>query len=532
MRGLGVLPLAVLGLMAAVPLSAGAQPITQQTVVDDIATAGVATVRRLKAAGTNIREPFSGTVSGSASLGQLLTLFADTVAADATQPAQRRQAYKTLLDIMALRVDTQVGSTSPSSGSTSLAAKGAAPAVLGFAVEHGALTRDVNGTVVTFRASPAGFVKALQGKGLLDIYRDYEESARFRLASRFSLAASFDTSRGDAPGTLLADEQQLSAWSVRVVLFNERDPRDQSYHAFWEKLSRENGPYLDARARIVRTLREWSAFQAWHERLVDRLRTEVDAPLTAAGFTDPATLVAADTTRQVLAEELPKLRLLGALPDDVGVAMDAYVSSLRAVVTFRNEVYAYALTGSLATVDWTTTRDPNLPDLHTVTGVYEGSLGAERITDVTANAALSFYSEKVGGCSLKDVALTAQLDRPLGRLAAIPFVLTAAARWQYIPEDVPVPASALVTSVTGDISATPSPPLAVSVIDGSAIAPKGHLVVGQAKLTIPLKGGVRIPLSVTLANRTELITDKKVIARANFGVTFDLDAFAAAVAAR
>ena len=95
-----------------------------------------------------------------------------------------------------------------------------------------------------------------------------------------------------------------------------------------------------------------------------------------------------------------------------------------------------------------------------------------------------------------------------------------------------MPASASITSVTEDISAMPAPQPAAPVMAGAAIAPKGHLIVGQAKLTIPLKGGAKIPLSVTLANRTELITEKKVIARANFGVTFDLDAFAAAVRAR
>ena len=63
-----------------------------------------------------------------------------------------------------------------------------------------------------------------------------------------------------------------------------------------------------------------------------------------------------------------------------------------------------------------------------------------------------------------------------------------------------------------------------------AIAPEGHLILGQAKLTVPLSAGVRIPLSVTFANRTELIEEEDV--RANFGITFNLDAVVAAVKAR
>lgn len=46
--------------------------------------------------------------------------------------------------------------------------------------------------------------------------------------------------------------------------------------------------------------------------------------------------------------------------------------------------------------------------------------------------------------------------------------------------------------------------------------------IGQAKITFPVKGsGVKIPLSVTWANRTELIKEKEV--RGNIGITFDLD---------
>jgi hypothetical protein len=56
----------------------------------------------------------------------------------------------------------------------------------------------------------------------------------------------------------------------------------------------------------------------------------------------------------------------------------------------------------------------------------------------------------------------------------------------------------------------------------AGVAPRGHIVVAQAKLTIPVKGsGVKVPLSVTASNRTELIKARDV--RANVGITFDLD---------
>jgi hypothetical protein len=51
---------------------------------------------------------------------------------------------------------------------------------------------------------------------------------------------------------------------------------------------------------------------------------------------------------------------------------------------------------------------------------------------------------------------------------------------------------------------------------------RGTTAVGQLKLTVPTKGaGIRIPLSVTWANRTDLVKEKVV--RANVGVSYDLD---------
>ena len=79
-----------------------------------------------------------------------------------------RPGYRALLDAMESRVDEQIGAAPSGSGSTSLAMKGLVPDVLGAAVESGALTEDVKGTVLTFRATPAGIVRALQGEGILE----------------------------------------------------------------------------------------------------------------------------------------------------------------------------------------------------------------------------------------------------------------------------------------------------------------------------------------------------------------------------
>ena len=193
------------------------------------------------------------------------------------------------------------------------------------------------------------------------MYRDYEQSAGFRFASRFSLAASFDTSRGETPNSLLANEQQLSAWSVRVVAYDTRDPRGRKSYDFWTTLAHEQGAALqDVRRRLVEAFGRWPGFTTWQAAFTSRVIAEVDGPWESSARGDAATLRAAATMTGILDEELPKLAALGTPPADVAPALDAYVSNLTQVVTFRNDVYAYALKGSMATFDWTTARDPNI----------------------------------------------------------------------------------------------------------------------------------------------------------------------------
>ena len=503
------LPLCVLAGTAA----AQEQPVTVDQVIDTLVRQGVAAAER------NLNAtPFSRTVESSAG-GPILHFVAGRLV--------DKEAYKTLADAMAVSTGTQVGASSDSGGSTSVAMKGLVPAILGFAVEHGGITQDVDGTVATFRVSPAGLIKAFQGKGLLDIYHDYSRESGFRFASRFSGSASFDTSRGDTPGTLVADRQQLSAWSVTVTLWNDRDPRAKSYGAQWRGLAGQQGrPLIAARATLDDALTSWTALTAWQTALAARVRRDVDRPWA----TDRDTRAAAARFRAILLSELPALSALPPPDAPVNAAMSTYVAQLTTVVDARNDIYAFANEGAIATVDWTTTRDEQLPDLYTLTAVYENSFATARTDDFTANAALRFYRHAPAGGDrrLKDVGLSAQWDRPLGRVFEIPFIFTAAAKYQFIPNDIPVPATAVILP---DGVADP-PALEPGAGDAltMAIAPKGHLILGQAKLTIPLKNGVRIPISVSVCNRTELIEEAQV--RANFGVTFDLDAFVAAAKAR
>jgi hypothetical protein len=93
-----------------------------------------------------------------------------------------------------------------------------------------------------------------------------------------------------------------------------------------------------------------------------------------------------------------------------------------------------------------------------------------------------------------------------------------------MPNDTP--ASTVDAAAAMSSGAPASAATASTAASAAPLAPKGHLGIGQVKLTIPVKDGIKIPLSITVANRTELIPEKKII-RANFGMTFDFDALMA-----
>ena len=453
-----------------------------------------------------VQEPFGAQVAVQAQVNRIAAYL---VALD------KQQASQALMKLMDARVDKQVAAAPASDGGTSMASKGTVPAILGVAVENGALIKAVSGTTVTFRGNPTGIIKTLQGKGLLNILDDLERNQSAAFAAKFSFAASFDTSRGVSAGTLLANSQQLSSWSVRYEIHNERNAASMEYSYQWATLASQFEPaYGEAVVEVGKALTKWKEFDDWNAALRTAVRARVDTPLQ----TDRNVAAAAKTFGEILTQEFSKLDTM-ARPAEVTLALNEFVARLTAIMTASDKIYKFASKGQLATIDWTTKRDPQQPDLYTLTGVWETGLGVNRENDLTVNGAMSFYRSEPTASShrFKKGELTTQYDRPLGRILIAPFVLTLAAKYQYLPNDTP--------ASTVDAVAAMAAGIPTSGTSATAVAPKGHLGIVQAKLTIPVKGGVKIPLSLTAANRTELIKEKDV--RANFGLTFDLDALMA-----
>ena len=468
------------------------QPTSREQIIDEMVAAGVEAAQR------QVAKPFLTTL-GPGSRGQIVAYLI-------AQHSQR-QGYQVLLQALEARGRKQVGATPNSKGTTSLAMKGLAPKILGVALETGAVTRDVDGTSLTFRATPLGVIKALQNKGLFEMQADYSQSDAAKYASRLSVAATFDASKGPSAGTFTADKHQLTDWSVRFEIINQRDPAD--YPELWGGLLRSGQPYRAAAETMNDQLSNWREYRTWENQLLADTERVVETPLLA----DKNVAAAAARFKVLLQAALPKLEKLPNLSAEGLNALDAYVAQLTTLQAAIDNVYEFAGKGSLLTADWSTSRDELLPDLYTVTVVWEHALGAARKTDLTVNGVANFYRREPSPTTKQfksfDVAL--QLDHPLGNLPLVSqAALALSTRYSHLPNDTVAAAPA----EEGTAAAT-----ATTV----GTAPKGNIFVAQLKLTIPVKNsGIKVPLSITASNRTELIKEKDV--RASFGVTFDLDA--------
>lgn len=388
------------------------------------------------------------------------------------------------------RGDKQVGSNSNSSGTTSLVTKGAVPAIFGFAVENGAIERSQSGTSITFRGNPVGIIEMLARKGYITGYQD--DSQFDRVLRNFAFGLTFDTSRGNTNGVFTGDRQQLSAFSFRYNFVNQRDPRDAKYTMLWEDLvNNQSIPVVQALGVIVRSLladrrRTPEPFKKWLE--------ETENLLAAANPNE---------VEAVLRRQLDILRTI-SLPAEVANALISFETNYTSFLDRRDKIIKQISKGWLVTAEYTNDRPVGMPSISNFNfiiekGAFNGSL------DLTANASFSFFNSKPAGVNndrLRDFHFSGQLDVPLGNTVTTGrFLLSLAGRYERLLEDQTIPDTMIVIT-------------------------KGDIAAFQAKLVIPIKGtAFKIPISISFANRTELLKEREI--RGNFGFTFDIDSILA-----
>jgi len=385
-------------------------------------------------------------------------------------------------------------------------------------VENGAATASPSGSTLTFRGNPVGLIEALSGQGYVSNVGNGENDWSTNFLRRSSIGLSFDVSRGSDIPTFIGNKQQLSAISYRYEFINQRDPRQQRYRRLWADFLQNEG--LKLASEQVKQLKQLEvdpttenptvqefrnrALQHWLEMTNQALKETTVAP-TALNE-----IAAIEEIQKILAKRLSELPISELEQDpDVINPINSFVGAYRLYLQGRKEILDRVAKGALVTFEYTNYREVNAPDVSNFRFIAEKATFGK--VNLTANASLSIYNKLprmmtpaglTQGAEIKrirDFSFTGQIDVPLRDVMGLgDSNLSFAGKYQRLTSDA-------------------------VALDGAVLPnTKGDVAVGQVKLVIPIKDtGFKLPISVTFANRTELVREKEV--RGNFGVTFDLD---------
>lgn len=428
--------------------------------------------------------------------------------------------YRSLLsELEEKRLDKQAEASAGTSGGTSPVSKGSVPSLLGFAVEHGGLVESSNDTILTFHGNAANFVKALSQQNYLKSWIDPTSTLPIQALQRLSFSVSFDTSQGNTPGVFVGNKQQLAGASIHIDIYNHRDPRHPAYYRVWNNLVATSGGALaNSLSALFAAIRDY-VDPATGARPYDAWRNAAESAIASANADQVETVVLqqAEAFRQTfgnIPSLQPKFReaanALSAYAETRRENLDKIAKSPILSVEYNftrqfpeaqtvNAMASTAQTSSLA-------KGTSFPDLSNITLIGVMPLGrSAKAPELTANAAATFFDSLSNGASggrLRDYRLSAQLDLPL----------------RDIP-NVGIPKLALSYLF---LSLRENPLGAKVTVNGVEVGKTGDIHLLQAKLNIAVRdSGVKIPISFTYSNRTELITEHEK--RGAIGITYDFD---------
>jgi hypothetical protein len=420
------------------------------------------------------------------------------------------------------RTDKQLGAPAGTAGSTSAVSKGAVPSILAFAVENGALTQSSTATTVTLRGNLVGWLDLVKNQGFIASYED--DGAMVRQLRRVSYSLTLNTATGGVaavsppsgaaaitPDAIRAElertRQQLAGYSVRVALWDQRDPRTTANRLAIATLLDTIG---------VELLQSDQAFDAFINS-DDYQRKWL--PETADLLSDVSRPLSPTEIQRILYRQLESVRLMMVNRIE---SFDAEVArgllALQAFDKARIKVFEAMQKRPLVAFEYVNAKTRDLPDKSTLRLIAEGQWGPR--IDLTANVSMTLQHtgtvplpepRSVDGA--RDFQAAAQLDVPLGSLA------------QRLSAGTGIGAPVVGVAY---LSQKLTERAAVSFAGNTFTVEPGWIHLVQARVMVPVKGsGVKIPLSISYANRTELLKEKEI--RGQIGLTFDMDVLSALV---
>jgi hypothetical protein len=332
--------------------------------------------------------------------------------------------------------------------------------------------------------------KALAAKGFISGYD--EDTAATRFLRRTSFSFSFDTSRGSLPGTFVGDKQQISNYSLRLDIYNKRDPRAPRYRSDWKEFLAKQSESLVLE------------IQRSQEALLDiRGNTFLDSEPALSKWFTLANLAMQQATEADV--EAVYRDQLNSLPKDLAPTTVARIRSFDTRVhdwlDARERILDKIAKAPIVTFEYINDHPQNASSLSKFNWIAEGGFGPR--LDLTFNGALTIFNQTpalLRQGRVRDFQFAGEFEVPFGEigLGLGKPVLSFAGRYERLMSNATTAAGTFAPNTRGDIG------------------------VGQVKLTIPIKNsGIRIPISFSFANRTELIKEKE--RRGNFGFTFDPD---------
>lgn len=295
--------------------------------------------------------------------------------------AQARSEAVDARPIEDARTDKQLGAPASAAGSTSLVSKGAVPGILAFAVENGALAQSSSATTVTLRGNLVGWLDLLKHQDFIASYQDGSAVVRQLRRVSYSLTLNTDTRVTMPPTTpapsgaaaitpqAIRDQldkarQQLAGYSVRVAIWDQRDPRTATNRASIVTL-------LDTKG--VELLKSDAAFDAF---ISSPEYTRKWFPETVDLLADPSRNLSPLEIQRILYQRLEAIRLLminriEGFNDQVAKAL----LSLQAYDKARVRIFEAMQKRPLVAFEYVNTRTKDLPDASTLRVIAEGQWG-------------------------------------------------------------------------------------------------------------------------------------------------------------
>jgi hypothetical protein len=421
------------------------------------------------------------------------------------------------------RTDKQVGATATGSGSTDLVSLPSAPQLFGLGTSVGALTQTVSGSVATFRGNADGIIRTFAGEPVgcngctgTNGLRNISFAVSFDLSRQATQQATTNGSANSAtttaPSTILLPEntKQFSSFTARYDIYNPKDTRSMTFQDAWDKWSTAHQSDLEAAGRTL---------QDSIEKLIDPwFQNDTKYPDLRAEYTAKLNQASAENIEALLTEYLSREVVMAR--SDVS-NFDESLLNVRAAYASYSQSYEdlfKELRGKPQfSAEYTFNSPVDQPGTHNFRFIFASNpLRGGGL--ISANAAVTLYGGQFPAGAkygrLRDFQFAAQFDRPLGNINNYPAVLTLAGYVQYQidPSVLNIDAGNLVPGTTITL------PQDAQVLLGRS----GTMGIVQAKVTLKLKNsGVKIPIAVSWANRTDLLNATDV--RGHIGLTYDLD---------